>query len=62
MGDLFEIADTGSLDELDHLIFHGWVLCHASPLMRLLRAKQCMVGATEWFAGEHLQKHRGLPA
>jgi len=30
--DLFEVAGMGSVQHVDHLIFHGRMLCHAPPI------------------------------
>ena len=29
--DIFEVAGMGSVQHVDHLIFHGRMLCHAPP-------------------------------
>jgi hypothetical protein len=49
--DLFEVAGRGSMQHVDHLIFHGCVLCHAPPIgeqSELLQEQYCIVGATGW--------------
>jgi hypothetical protein len=46
---LFKIADMGSVQYVDHLIFHGRMLCHAPPFgeqNELLQEQSCIVGAT----------------
>ena len=47
--DLFEVAGMGSVHDVDHLIFHGRMLCHAPPIGEenaLLQEQYCIVGAT----------------
>jgi hypothetical protein len=50
--DLFEVAGAGSVQHVDHLIFHGRMLCHAPPLGKqnaLLEEQECIVDATGWW-------------
>lgn len=47
--DLFEVAGVDSVHHVDHLIFHGRMLCHAPPIGEenaLLQEQHCIVGAT----------------
>ena len=49
--DLFEVAGIGFVQDVDHLIFHGRMLCHAPPIEKqhaLLKEQECIVGATRW--------------
>ncbi len=42
----------GSVHDVDHLIFHGRMLCHAPSFgeqNELLQEQYCIVGATGWF-------------
>ena len=48
---VFKVARTGAKDHVDHLIFHGDLLCHVPPFEvrnELLRGQYCIVGATGW--------------
>ena len=57
-GDLFEIAGTGSLDEVDHLILHGWMLCHASPF----KETECAAGGKAVHGRCHRMVCKGTPS
>jgi len=49
MRDLFEVAGMSFVHDVDHLIFHGRMLCHAPPIGEenaLLQEQHCIVGAT----------------
>ena len=49
--DLFEVARARVKHYVDHLIFHGRMLCHAPPIGEenaLLQEQHCIVGATGW--------------
>ena len=49
--DLFEVAGIGFVQDADHLIFRGRILCHAPPFgeqNELLQEQYCIVGATGW--------------
>ena len=66
--DLFEVAGIGFVQDVDHLIFHGRMLCHAPPFgeqNELLQEQYCIVGATGWFrvkAEGEVRYHKGLQA
>jgi hypothetical protein len=50
--DLFEVARACVKHDVDHLIFHGRMLCHAPPFevqYELLRRRSCIVGAKGWY-------------
>ena len=49
--DLFEVAGMSFVHDVDHLIFHGDLLCHVPPFEvrnELLKGQYCIVGATGW--------------
>ena len=49
--DFLQVAGMGSVEHVDHLIFHGRKLCHAPPTgeqNELLQEPECIVGATRW--------------
>ena len=66
--DLFQIAGRGSVQDVDHLIFHGARLRHLPPVEEwnaLLRGESCIVGATGWcrrMVEEDVRSHRELQA
>ena len=62
--DVFEIAGLSPVHNVDYLIFHDRMLCHASPSWTqnaLLEETECIVGAAGWYypvgSGTRLGRH-----